>query len=529
MSLGSIFYFTVGYTSSDSLSVKKNYPIKQKYVQIEQTTSPFFPDSYELVSETKYWFPFDDIDVSQDEYIEYEDGDEFDSGYISGKRKLEIAASTSTRTGHSSFPPGSRRVYANTIFEATGYFFNWGDTGLPYSENPYSSSVLNKWKKIDDLDEDWAEYWFHPYDGRFYALPQNKQISDMSEINDISTTKWDIFTGDTNGIDLTTLTTRKIDELVSIGLPENTAKSTVSSEEKSILSTVYGESQVSGATITQPISSQSIRSFGTDTGYSNQSVNAVVSKSTAGAEGESGSSTLDMPQMVQYYNNPDGTISSVPARFIFDYRPNNVNYSNLGAEWTEIPRVNNAAFVDFRTFKLMRISFEFLVGDNNNIFTSCDDKLRLLRSMSMRPDPVTFLGFDSIFTEQLLYPSFTGGTGVQFAIVDMSFTSVQRARPGSAGAPDSFILSPTGEINRATVSMTIQELPLEAPNLIKLPKLPPDRKPPTPPTPPDTDTCRKTFSSNPRSLIYSEFQKKYCDGRNIRLVQLPNGTFVPAA
>jgi hypothetical protein len=223
----------------------------------------------------------------------------------------------------------------------------------------------------------------------------------------------------------------------------------------------------------------------------------VVSLSSAGAEGEGGAGSSDRPQMVQVYTNPDGTLSSVPARFEFSYRPNSVNYSNIGSEWTEIARVNNSPLLDFRSFKLMKISFEFLVGDNNNIFTSCDEQLRTLRTMALRPFPVTFLGFDAMFGERLVYPSFSGGSGIEFAIVDMSIVSVQRAR-ADAGA---FGQTPTGEINRATVSLTLQELPKEVQSLIQLPKLPRDRvpKPRNKPTP--NDVCYKRFQDNPGSHI----------------------------
>jgi hypothetical protein len=124
--------------------------------------------------------------------------------------------------------------------------------------------------------------------------------------------------------------------------------------------------------------------------------------------------------------------------------------------------------------------------------TSCDDELKMLRQMAARPESVIFLGMDKMFTEQLIYPSWTGGSGIEFAIVDLTINSVQRVQQPPDGNSTS---SPRGEIARATCNLTIQELPLEGPNLIVLPRLTDIPETPPPPPPPG-GTCVPLLWSN---------------------------------
>jgi len=113
----------------------------------------------------------------------------------------------------------------------------------------------------------------------------------------------------------------------------------------------------------------------------------------------------------------------------------------------------------------------------------------------MRPQPVTFLGFDAMFQEQIIVPHLTGGSGIVFAIVDLSITSAQRSRSGDGSLPPSRADVPPGSINRATVNMTIQELPLEGPNLIVMPR-PPKDIPQVPPPPTTDSTCVNRWTTD---------------------------------
>lgn len=487
-STGTVRFFTVGYTASDSPSLFKNYPIKRKYIQTENTSTPVFPESYTLISTQKYWFPFTAVTPSDEDYITYTDGDEYTFNEQDFKRTPENS-SNPNKNRINDFAVGARIVFNNEVYEAVNYKFNWSETEFNYSQNPYLTDSIYKWKKLSDSSETWTQFWYHPQLKRFFPIENTTALQNLPDVGDFDSSKWATFIGDSKDLNLTNFTDAQIKELVSGGLSLLAAKTIILDADKRI-SKIY-----SGT-----ISLDTLRTTGAiqnfDNGLSTNGTTVVVSKSTGGAEGEGGAYaySLDQPQIVQFYKLPDGSTAPRPARFVFDYRPNNVSYSNIGAEWAEIPRVNNTPFIDFKNFKLMKISFEFLVGDNNNIFTSCDEKLKELRTMAMRPEPVIFLGFDSMFTEQLTYPTWTGGSGIVFAIVDMSITSVQRARASNESV---YNQAPTGEINRATVSMSIQELPLETPLIAVLPKITPSTPTPTPPPGNPDDICTQLFTNNP--------------------------------
>jgi hypothetical protein len=175
-------------------------------------------------------------------------------------------------------------------------------------------------------------------------------------------------------------------------------------------------------------------------------------------------------QMVQYYKSG---MSQTPltARHVFSPKPNQINYQNLGSEWTEIERAGRIPLVDWKNYKLMRVSFQFLVipdetyrlgafGEtaDEGITLSIDSKLEVLRNIASRPYPVILYGFDELLANANPY-SMSTGAGVQFAITDFSINSMMR--------------TPNGSINRAQCDITLQEVPIEYINIISLPKLVP--------------------------------------------------------
>ncbi len=143
----------------------------------------------------------------------------------------------------------------------------------------------------------------------------------------------------------------------------------------------------------------------------------------------------------------------------------------------------------------MKVSFDFMVGDNNLLSSDCDKELRNLREMASRPYPVAITGLDNIFTEQLSFPVSKGAKQMVFVIADLSITSAQRSNGTDTE-------SPLGKINRATVSITLQEIPLSGVQLIVMPKLTPDSLPPVIKTPVG-QTGRNSLLDAPGSLIPS--------------------------
>lgn len=196
--------------------------------------------------------------------------------------------------------------------------------------------------------------------------------------------------------------------------------------------------------------------------------------------------TSDKPELVQTYEYfeqmPDGTNVGRTAlrRFEFPFVPREVNYSGLGTQWTEIERTGNFPVVDWQSFQLLKISFNFDIVDRRlenqtgfGLYWSCEDQIRDLRLMAQAPYPVTFLNMDQFMSEEVRYPLFTRGRGVEFVIAEFTVTAVQRT-PAQA-AQISGQLTPN-QISRATASMTLQEIPIEKIDIVQMPPIKPCNK-----------------------------------------------------
>lgn len=512
---GDIEWGIVGYTLSSPESIKKNYPIKQKFRCKSQTGSPGSPpgthwELYTPYANLKYWYPYSStaVSVSDNNYVVYTDGDELTFQEKNPKTIPELVLPSYTNqpqtggryqldsVGISSF------VYANEIYTITSDVFNWSDTGLPDNKNPYKTNVLYKWRKQSDtLQANYTPYWYQPVQKRFYPVSKVIAAAQYGEL--YSFDRYSKFTGEAQELNLENFTKRRIEQLELKGLSKREALELIAADdaaaEKAEVSAAAAKGESSNTSRKTTTTSKTNSKLATaqaeyaqqDNGTKNRAVVATIKKSINSRILALGDNTK--AEMVQYYRATDGNYSLTPDRFQFRYYPNNVSYTDLGANWTEIDRVNNTPFVDFRNFKLMKISFEFVVGDNTNLMTSCDDELKMLRQMAARPESVIFLGMDKMFTEQLIYPSWTGGSGIEFAIVDLTINSVQRVQqPPDSNSPS----SPRGEIARATCNLTIQELPLEGPNLIVLPRLTDVKTPTIPPSTPG-GTCVPLLWSNP--------------------------------
>ena len=201
------------------------------------------------------------------------------------------------------------------------------------------------------------------------------------------------------------------------------------------------------------------------------------------------------PQLVQQYRYTETTYSenskqSVstqveidPLIYEFPFTPREITYSGLGSTWTEIARAGNFPIVDWQSYQLLKISFNFDVVDRSSLpgttgfglVDSVDGQLNVLRKMALAPYPVSFLNMDEIMSKELRYPLFTKGRGVEFVINDFTITSVQR----TGGAQS--------QISRASCSMTLQEIPIENANIVYMPPITPCK----PKTCPPPTICKK--------------------------------------
>ena len=267
-----------------------------------------------------------------------------------------------------------------------------------------------------------------------------------------------MFIGDSKGLTLSNFTLAEIRNLTRQGFSLETATELVDGRDREVVAALEKKET-------------SLNKF-PDSPYGSGVGTKIFTKVSSGGAGLGSSLVPDIPRMFQYYQKSNGGVSLVPLEHLFEYRPNNISYSNIGSEWQEIARTNNSSILDFKNFKLMKISFEFVIGEKENLYKSCDEQITTLRKIASQPFPVKFDGFDKLFDEQIIYEPSNVGSG-QFAIIDMSISSVYRAQPGVD------LNVKGGAISRATVNMTIQEIPRSNITTIKFAKLPFKAKPST--------------------------------------------------
>lgn len=179
-------------------------------------------------------------------------------------------------------------------------------------------------------------------------------------------------------------------------------------------------------------------------------------------------------QLVPQINQKWGYLEYIPNRYLFIHKPNEIQYSGLGSEWVSVDRNGGFAFVDWKKFQLLQISFSFVIAqDTDGLLKHVEDEIELLRKIAQTPYPVSFFNFDSMFSQEFRYDANQSNNipvGIQFVITDFSITAQQR--------------DTSMRITRAQASMTLQEIPIEKQKLIAMPRLVPKGKK-TPPTPDD--------------------------------------------
>ena len=431
-----------------------------------------------LVSGERYWRPFmpDDskfyllpanlqgaIDVLRMRTRKYLGEQNATANLAPGK------AETYTPGARHSWPIGSGDLYIAT--EATVDFaaLRWNQP------NPYNTSSIRVWIKSGseyaNTLETGTTYWFNPITKSFLPIPM--LVASV---------------GTTQAAYQLSIREGKILAAIASGLSRAAATSKIDSAVSTIKNGTTGGNAAgnnnNNQSKTTPITKVKVRG---NFGY-------------LGIGEREGSS----PQMVQMYSLPEDIVPRV-ARHIFNITPGQISYSNLGSDWQEIERVGQVGLIDWKSYKLMKISFQFLIvpdksetydrlggfsdnATNSSITVGVDSKIRNLRAMATRPFPIALYGFDDMMTNQLRFPA-DKGRGVEFVIGDLNISSIFRTE--------------NGEINRATCDITLQEVPLEAIRIIEMPKLVAEkiRTKPEEPGEPEYGTRRKLTDDSNASVL----------------------------
>jgi hypothetical protein len=94
------------------------------------------------------------------------------------------------------------------------------------------------------------------------------------------------------------------------------------------------------------------------------------------------------PQMFQIYatSSTTGATNYQYNRFIFDQKPNEVNYAGLGGEWVSVDRNGGFSFVDWKKFQLLTLSFSFVIAnEDDGLLTHVEKKIETLRRIAQSP------------------------------------------------------------------------------------------------------------------------------------------------
>jgi hypothetical protein len=384
---------------------------------------------------------------------------------------------------------GTSKLWESSIYRATFQYVQWDELKKTFQssgakgENPYGGSSVQVWVKVigtGTTSENGQTYWYHPVSQKFFSIPPSV----------------DYLIGAIGNSTEDSLKEGKILALIAQGNTRAQAIALIDSPPPT-----PGAAGAGASGIRNNGSAGGVNQNGSLSEQSTAPKAAI--KATVRVRGNfgfvaPGEPEGGEPQMVQYYKSGDSQLQTT-ARHYFLPKPNQINYQNLGSEWTEIERVGRIPLVDWKNYRLMKVSFQFLVIPENTYRTgafgetaddgitiSIDEKLENLRNMAARPYPVILYGFDDLLINANPF-SMSTGAGVQFVINELTVSSLIRTA--------------TGSINRATCDITLQEVPIEYINIISLPKLVPGQIIPPVPT-----TSTPDFGE--RALFTSRIAKK---------------------
>ena len=356
----------------------------------------------------------------------------------------EKAATSNPGTRYSWPAGGNGALYIATETTVDFAVLRWNQP------NPYNTSSIRVWIKSGDQYANTLEtgttYWFNPITKSFLPIPM--LVSSV---------------GTTQSAYQLSIREGKILAAIASGLSRESAISKVDSVT---------------SIITKAVNTNTNTNANANANANAKQKGAITRVKIRGNFGYVGIGERDgnLSQMVQMYSLPEDIIPRT-ARHMFNISPGQISYSNLGSDWQEIERVGQIGLIDWKSYKLMKISFQFLIipdksetydraggfsddATNTKITVGVDRQIRNLRAMATRPYPVVLYGFDDMMTNQLRFPS-DKGRGVEFVIGDLNISSIYRTE--------------SGDINRATCDITLQEVPLEAIRIIEMPKLIPEK------------------------------------------------------
>lgn len=148
-------------------------------------------------------------------------------------------------------------------------------------------------------------------------------------------------------------------------------------------------------------------------------------------------------------------------KFTFPFTPISMSYEDLAPEYVEIERPGDQPFVELKSFKLMKVSFTFLLAvPFDGIEQSVDADIFLLRRIANSRNPVAILNMDKMVTNAFNIQRLGNRRGVNrffFRVADLSVEAIRR--------------NENNKVTVAEVSITLQEVANPRVKVIRFPEI----------------------------------------------------------
>lgn len=119
-----------------------------------------------------------------------------------------------------------------------------------------------------------------------------------------------------------------------------------------------------------------------------------------------------------------GSSDQPPISFVFPFPPQQIQYSNMSPELTEISRPGRVPLIAFNRFRAKQISFKFLLAiPLDGLVASIDADIEVLQEMANTSRPVYFTNLDRQISNPL---NASEDTRIFWSIIDLTFSSIRR-------------------------------------------------------------------------------------------------------
>jgi hypothetical protein len=193
-------------------------------------------------------------------------------------------------------------------------------------------------------------------------------------------------------------------------------------------------------------------------------------------------------QIITEFDSVKKTRQRIIRRHIFEIVPNSFEFSQLSSTWNEVERSGNYPMVDWSKYNLTKCSFRFLVAStrtdsingaettvNDGMDVDVEKQLDNIRAIAGAPYPIVFNNLNKLLSTSYRFPYLDNTKTIQWVIADLSINAT-RLTPGGR------------KIAAAEVSITLNEYPVIARDIVPLPPLAPDN--------PVTKQCKPTAKNN---------------------------------